>query len=51
MKESIAQSKRKVKNWTKADWEKSGAAFGEICKDLVALMDRQLPGDSREVLG
>ena len=49
MKESIAQSKQKVKHWTKADWEKSGAAFGEICQDLVALMNRKLPGDSREV--
>jgi DNA-binding transcriptional MerR regulator len=49
MKEGIAQSKQKVKNWTKANWEKSGAAFDGICKDLVALMGRQLPGDSREV--
>jgi DNA-binding transcriptional MerR regulator len=48
MKESIALSKRKVKHWTKADWEKSGAAFAEICKDLVTLMGRQLPADSRE---
>ena len=49
MKESIAQSKQKVKNWTKANWEKSGAAFAAICQDLVALIGRQLPGDSREV--
>ena len=49
MKEGIAQSKQKVKNWTKANWEKSGAAFGWICEDLVALMGRQLPGDSLEV--
>ena len=49
MKESIAQSKEKVKGWTKAKWEKSGAAFAEICKDLAALMGRQLPSDSREV--
>ena len=48
MKEGIAQSKLKVKNWTKAHWEKSGAAFAEICKDLVALMGRELPADSRE---
>lgn len=49
MKESIAESKQKVKNWTKADWEKSGAAFEGICTDLVALMKRGLPGESREV--
>ena len=49
MKASIAESKRKVKNWTKADWEKSGTAFAGICTDLVALMKRGLPGGSREV--
>jgi len=49
MKKGIEQSKRKVKNWTKADWEESGAAFGEICKRLVVLMGRQLPGNSRAV--
>ena len=48
MRESIAQSKRKVKHWTKANWEKSGAAFAAICQDLVTLMGRQLPADSRE---
>src|SRR6185436_2784942 len=49
MKKSIAQSKERVKGWTKAKWEKSGAAFAEICKDLVALIGRELPSDSREV--
>ena len=48
MKEGIAQSRGKVKNWTKATWEKSGAAFAEICKDLVALMGRHQPAESRE---
>ena len=48
MKDEIAQSKQKVKNWTKADWEKSGMAFDQICKDLVALMGRQVSGGSRE---
>ena len=49
MREGIAQSKQKVKNWTKANWEKSGVAFDGICKDLVELMGRQLRGESREV--
>ena len=48
MRDGIAQSKRKVKNWTKANWEKSGAAFAGICKDLVAVMGQRLPGDSPE---
>jgi DNA-binding transcriptional MerR regulator len=46
MKEGIARSREKVKNWTKAHWEDSGAAFGEICKDLVSAMDRKLPAES-----
>jgi DNA-binding transcriptional MerR regulator len=49
MKGEIAKSKRKVKNWTKAKWQESGAAFVAICQDLVALMDRSLPADAREV--
>jgi DNA-binding transcriptional MerR regulator len=48
MKEGIEQTKQKVKNWTKAKWEKSGAEFVGICKDLVAVMDRGLPSESRE---
>src|SRR5687767_3566969 len=32
MKAGIAQSKARVKNWKKADWEKSGAVFTSICK-------------------
>jgi DNA-binding transcriptional MerR regulator len=48
MKESIAQSKKRVKKWTKADWEKSGAVFNEICKDFVRLMGHQLSPDSSE---
>jgi MerR family transcriptional regulator, thiopeptide resistance regulator len=46
MKENITQSKARVKHWTKADWGNSGAAFAEICKDLVTVMDRKLAADS-----
>ena len=49
MKDGIARSKQKVKDWTKADWEKSGTVFAGICQDLVKLMGRQLKADSREV--
>lgn len=48
MKESIAESKKKVKDWTKANWEKSNAAFAKICQDLVQMMGRELPVDSAE---
>lgn len=48
MKASIAKSKARLKNWTKAEWEKSSAAFDEICRALVALIERRLSPDSRE---
>jgi len=43
MKESIAESKAKVKHWKKADWEKSGAVFNQICRDLVAAIEENQP--------
>src|SRR5262245_21202926 len=46
MKEGIAQSKLRVKDWGKSDWEKSGAAFDGICRDLVAAMGRGQSADS-----
>lgn len=46
MKESIAQSKARVKNWTKSDWAKIGGIFDGICKDLVEAMGRKLAADS-----
>jgi MerR family transcriptional regulator, thiopeptide resistance regulator len=48
-REHIAQSKERIKNWKKADWEASTKAFTEICQDLVGLMNRQLAADSPEV--
>lgn len=49
MRESIAQSKARVRQWTKADWEKSGAAFNDICSGLVAALERRLPAAAPEV--
>jgi DNA-binding transcriptional MerR regulator len=49
MKKRIARSKQNVKDWTKADWEKSGWAFHQICQDLVQAMNRKLPVESPEV--
>ncbi len=46
MKEQIAQSRARVKDWTKADWEKSGKAFAGICRDLVERMHRGFLADS-----
>jgi DNA-binding transcriptional MerR regulator len=49
MRDGIAQSKAKVKHWKKADWQKSGAAFNEICRDLASAIERKLPAESAEV--
>src|SRR4029434_5282153 len=49
MQASIAQSKAKVKNWTKARWQKSGEAFNAICEDLVSAMKQDLPVKSPAV--
>jgi DNA-binding transcriptional MerR regulator len=48
-RQGIAQAKENVKDWTKADWEKSGAAFNAICQDMVALMNRKLSSEAPEV--
>jgi len=46
MKQQIARSKAKVKGWTKADWEKSGVAFAQICRDLVSAMQQNQSTES-----
>jgi DNA-binding transcriptional MerR regulator len=38
MREGIAQSRRKVKDWGKAEWERSGEEWNAICAELVAQM-------------
>jgi DNA-binding transcriptional MerR regulator len=48
-KEHIAQSKARVKNWKKADWEKSAKAFAGICQDLVQLMNQGEAAEAAEV--
>jgi len=49
MKEEIAQSKVRVKDWTQADWEKAGMTFNQICAELVAAMKQNLAVESAEV--
>jgi DNA-binding transcriptional MerR regulator len=51
MKTSISQSKARVKNWTKADWQTSGEAFNAICSDLVSAMKQGLSEQSPQVQG
>ena len=49
MREGIAESRRKVKDWTARDWERSGKEWDAVCKGLVDAMDRQLTTGSAEV--
>jgi DNA-binding transcriptional MerR regulator len=49
MKSSIEESKGRVKNWTKSDWERSGAEFNSICADLVSAMKGKEPAESAGV--
>jgi DNA-binding transcriptional MerR regulator len=49
MKQGIAQSKARVQNWKKADWQRSGAAFDEICRDLAGALEKQAGAGSEEV--
>ena len=49
MKEEIARSKAKVKGWKRADWEKSGNIFNEICRDLVSAMEQKQSETSPQV--
>src|SRR5262249_29221718 len=48
IKDTIAESKARVKDWSKAKWQKSGEEFGAICQDLVKLMGQGKGPDSRE---
>jgi DNA-binding transcriptional MerR regulator len=49
MKDEIARSKEKVKDWKRADWEKSGSVFNEICRDLVSAMEQKQSENSQAV--
>jgi DNA-binding transcriptional MerR regulator len=51
MREGIAQTRRKVKDWTRADWERSGNEWNEICGELVQAMQRKRTAGSDEVQG
>ena len=51
MRDGIAQTRRKVKDWTKADWERSGKEWDRICTGLVAAMKRKATVGSAEVQG
>jgi DNA-binding transcriptional MerR regulator len=47
-KNSIAESKSKMKNWSKADWDKFSKEWDSICKDMAKLMEKNAQADSAE---
>ncbi|MBA3721133.1 MAG: MerR family transcriptional regulator [Parachlamydiaceae bacterium] len=49
VKDSIAESHQNVKNWSKADWDKSSKEFDEICKELVKMIEKHSKTNSKEV--
>ena len=49
IKDSIAESHQNVKNWSKADWDKSRKEFDEICKELVTMIEKNSKANSKEV--
>ena len=46
---AFSEAKRNVKNWKKAEWNKSSQEWNSICMDLAKLLERQLSVDSQEV--
>lgn len=48
MKESIAKSKSRVKDWSKEKWERTRGDFADICVKLVSAMENGLTPDSEE---
>ncbi len=48
-KKHIAQSKRRVKNLSKTEWENSAKTFADICRELVVAMNQGASVDSAEV--
>ncbi len=49
VKDPIEASKKRMKNWSKADWDKFSKEWNAICKDLAKLLEKNLKPDSAEV--
>jgi DNA-binding transcriptional MerR regulator len=48
-REDIAQSRRKVSTWSKADWEKSAVEWDALCRALLDVMRCDMKLDAPEV--
>jgi DNA-binding transcriptional MerR regulator len=49
MKDKIAMSKAKVKDWTKSDWDLASSEWNAICTDLKKLLDANIPASDTKV--
>jgi len=49
VKDPIETSKKRMKNWSKADWDKFSKEWDAICKDLAKLLGQNLKPASAEV--
>ncbi len=49
VKDHITESKNKIKHWTKTDWDKRGAEFDSICKELTSLLEKKYKPNAPEV--
>lgn len=49
VKDLIAESHQNVKNWSKADWNKSSKEFDALCKEIVEMMKKHHQPHSKEV--
>lgn len=43
------ESKKNVKNWSKADWDNSGKEFDAICKELTTLLEKGSKEHAKDV--
>lgn len=48
VKDSIEESNKKMKNWSKSEWDKFSKEWDAICKDLATLLKNNLKADSAE---
>lgn len=49
IRRNLAQSRRRVKEWTQADWQRSGEGFAKICQGMAQAIDRNEAVESTNV--
>lgn len=49
VKEQLETSKKKMKSWSKAEWDQFSSEWDTICKEMAKLLERNLPAETAEV--